>query len=204
MPWAWVAFDHAPGGGRAARVPRRAMRLLPLALLALGLVGCPHAPGPARTPEEARTRVGALLDSPDAGAADFAAVGAEAPDALAAVLADPAASTERRLGAARALGALPDGAGVAPLAKSVASPGLPEAVRDGAAEALGGSDREAAVQRLSPLLGNADPAIRSAAARGLGRAGGPGARKSLEERLELEEDPGVRERLQAALARVQP
>src|SRR5262249_26520619 len=176
MPWAWVAFDHAPGGGRAARVPRRAMRLLPLALLALGLVGCPPAPGPAGTPEEAGTRVGALLDSPDAGAADFAAVGAEAPDALAAVLADPAASTERRLGAARALGALPDGAGVAPLAKSVASPGLPEAVRDGAAEALGGSDREAAVQRLSPLLGHAHPAIRSAAAPGLGRAGGAGAR----------------------------
>src|SRR5262249_61506506 len=112
MPWAWVAFDHAPGGGRAAGVPRRAMRLLPLALLALGLVGCPHAPGPARTPEEARTRGGALLDSPDAGAADFAAVGTQAPEALAAVLSDPAASTGRRLGAARALGALPAAAGV--------------------------------------------------------------------------------------------
>jgi HEAT repeat protein len=180
------------------------MRPLLLALLALGVVGCPRAVGPARTPEEARTRVGALLDAPDAGAAEFAAVGAEAPEALAAVLVDPAASTERRLGATRALGALPDGAGLGALARAVALPGLPDPVRDGAAEALGASDREAAVQRLSPLLGHTDAAVRGAAARGLGRAGGPGARKSLEERLELEEDPAVRERLQAALARVQP
>jgi HEAT repeat protein len=180
------------------------MRPLPLALLALGLVGCPRAVGPARTPEEARMRVGVLLDAPDAGPAEFAAVGAEATAALAAVIADPAASTERRLGATRALAALADGAGQPALAQAVASPGLPEAVRDGAAEALGGSDRDGAVLRLSPLLAHADPAVRAAAARGLGRAGGPGARKVLEERLELEEDPAVRERLQAALARVQP
>ena len=173
-------------------------------MLALGLVGCPRAVGPARTPEEARTRVGALLDAPDAGAAEFASVGTEAPAALAAVLGDPAASTQRRLGAARALGALPDGAGQPALAQAVASPGLPEAVRDGAAEALGGSDRDGAVVRLTPLLAHADPAVRRAAARGLGRAGGAGARKSLEDRLEQEEDPAVRERLQAALARIQP
>jgi len=173
-------------------------------MLALGLVGCPRAVGPARTPEEARTRVGALLDAPDAGAAEFASVGTEAPAALAAVLGDPAASTQRRLGAARALGALPDGVGQPALAQAVASPGLPDAVRDGAAEALGGSDRDGAVVRLTPLLAHADPAVRRAAARGLGRAGGAGARKSLEDRLEQEEDPAVRERLQAALARIQP
>jgi hypothetical protein len=89
------------------------MRPLLLALLALGLLGCPRAVGPARSPEEARSRVAALLDGPDAGAADFAAVGAEAPEALAAVLEDGGAPIERRLAAARALGALPGGAGTA-------------------------------------------------------------------------------------------
>jgi HEAT repeat protein len=177
------------------------MRPRLLLLVVLGLVGCPRAVGPARTPEEARTRVDALLDAPDAGPADFAAVGSEAPDALAAVLGDAAAPLERRLAAARALGALPGGAGLTALSRAVAGPGVPDALRDAAAEELAASDRDAAVQRLSPLL--SDP-VRSAAGRGLGRAGGPAARKSLEERLEQEEDPAVRERLQAALARVQP
>jgi HEAT repeat protein len=60
------------------------------------------------------------------------------------------------------------------------------------------------VARLGPLLGAADASVRSAAARGLGRAGGASARKSLEDRLEREEDPGVRERLQAPLAQALP
>ena len=72
------------------------------------------------------------------------------------------------------------------------------------ADEFGSHDRDQAVARLGPLLASADASIRSAAARGLGRAGGPAARKLLEDRLEREEDPGVRERLQAALARAQP
>ena len=72
------------------------------------------------------------------------------------------------------------------------------------AEELGSHDRDEAVARLGPLLGAQDPSVRSAAARGLGRAGGAAARKSLEDQLEREEDPGVRERLQASLAQAQP
>jgi HEAT repeat protein len=180
-------------------------RLPPALLLAFLLAAaCARSVGPARTSEEARTRVGALLDAPDAGAMEFAAVGGEAIPALQAELLDARANEQRRLAAARALAGLPGGAGLAALGDAVASPGLTPTLRDAVADELGSHDRDAAVSRLGPLLDSPDPAIRSAAARGLGRAGGAVARKSLEDRLEREEDPGVRERLQASLAQSQP
>ncbi len=146
----------------------------------------------------------ALLGAPDAGATEFAAIGAEAVPALQAELLDPQATDTRRLAAARALAGLPGRAGLGVLGDAVASPRLSPGLRDSVAEELGSHDREEAVARLGPLLGATDPAVRSAAARGLGRAGGAAARKSLEDRLEREEDPGVRERLQASLAQAQP
>jgi len=180
-------------------------RLGPLLLLVcLVAAGCARSMGPARTTEEARARVAALLDAPDAGASEFAAVGPEAIPALQAELLDTQASEARRLAAARALAGLPGRAGLATLGDAVGSPRLTPALRDAAAEELGSHDRDEAVARLGPLLGAQDPSVRSAAARGLGRAGGAAARKSLEDRLEREEDPGVRERLQASLAQAQP
>jgi HEAT repeat protein len=181
------------------------MSRLPPALLLICLsIACARSVGPARTSEEARTRVAALLDVPDAGAPEFAAVGAEAVPALQAELLDPQASEPRRLSAARALAGLPGGSGLGALGDALTSPRLTPVLRDAAAEEMGSHDRDAAVARLGPLLDSPDPAIRSAAARGLGRAGGAAARKSLEDRLEREEDPGVRERLQASLAQSQP
>jgi HEAT repeat protein len=176
----------------------------PLLLACLVAVACARSVGPARTTEEARARVGALLDAPDAGASEFAAIGPEAAPALQAELLDAQASDARRLAAARALADLPGGAGLGLLGDAVASARLTPALRDAVAEELGSHDREQAVARLGPLLGAADPSVRAAAARGLGRAGGAAARKSLEDRLEREEDPGVRERLQASLAQAQP
>lgn len=149
-------------------------------------------------------RVGALLDAPDAGATEFASVGAEALPALQAELLEPRASDARRLAAARALAGLPGKEGLAVLGDAVGSARLAPGLRDAVAEELGSHDRDEAVARLGPLLGATDPSVRSAAARGLGRAGGAAARKSLEDRLEREEDPGVRERLQASLAQAQP
>jgi HEAT repeat protein len=172
--------------------------------LLLVVVGCARSTGPARTPEEARARVRELLRQPDAGSADFRAVGPEATAALESVLTDPQAPESERTAAAAALGALPSQAGLPALARAVGASGLSPSLRDGAAEQLGAGDREQAVAQLAPLLDSSDPAIRGAAARGLGRAGGAAARKSLEDRLEREEDPGVRERLQAALSRAQP
>jgi HEAT repeat protein len=176
----------------------------PSLCLLLALLGCARSVGPARTQEEARTRVVELLRQPDAGSADFRAVGPEAPAALESVLLDSRAPESDRAAALAALGALPSSEGVPALSRAVSAPGLSPALRDGAADLLGARDREQAVVQLIPLLGSADPAIRSAAARGLGRAGGPAARKSLEDRLEREEDPSVRERLQAALSQTQP
>jgi HEAT repeat protein len=157
----------------------------------LAAASCARSVGPARTSEEARSRVAALLDAPDAGVPEFAGIGPEAVPALQAELLDTQASDARRLVAARALAGLPGRAGLGALGDAVASPRLTPALRD-------------TVARLGPLLGAPDPSVRSAAARGLGRAGGAAARKSLEDRLEREEDPGVRERLQASLAQAQP
>ena len=182
------------------------MSRLGLALLLpfLASAACTRSVGPARSSEEARGRVTALLDAPDAGPSEFAAIGAEAVPALQTELLDSQASDARRLAAARALAALPGRAGLAVLGDAVASPRLSPPLRDPVAEELGSHDRDEAVARLGPLLGATDPSVRSAAARGLGRAGGAAARKSLEDRLEREEDPGVRERLQASLAQAQP
>jgi HEAT repeat protein len=177
---------------------------LPLLFACLVAAACARSMGPARTTEEARTRVAALLDAPDAGAPEFAAVGPEAIPALQAELLDTQASEARRLAAARALAGLPAGGGLAALGDAVASPRLTPALRDAVADELGSHDRDQAVARLGPLLSSPDASVRSAAARGLGRAGGAAARKSLEDRLEREEDPGVRERLQASLAQAQP
>ena len=179
-------------------------RSVPLLVLACVAAACARSAGPARSPGEARARVSALLSSPDAGAAEWSALGREAIPALQAELFDPQAGDGRRLAAARALAELPDGAGLGALGDAVAAPALAPALRDAVAEELGSHDRTAAVERLGPLLGAPDASVRAAAARGLGRAGGAAARKSLEERLEREEDPGVRERLQASLAQAQP
>ncbi|HET9037710.1 MAG TPA: HEAT repeat domain-containing protein [Myxococcaceae bacterium] len=175
-----------------------------LMFICLVAAGCARSVGPARTSEEARARVSALLDAPDAGASEFAVIGPDAVPALQAELLDGQATDARRLTAARALAGLPGGAGLGVLGDAVASPRLTPGLRDAVAEELGSHDREEAVARLGPLLGAADPSVRAAAARGLGRAGGAAARKSLEDRLEREEDPGVRERLQASLAQAQP
>jgi HEAT repeat protein len=178
-------------------------RLVPI-LACLAAASCARSVGPARTSEEARSRVAALLDAPDAGAPEFAGIGPEAVPALQTELLDTQASDARRLAAARALAGMPGRAGLGALGDAVASPRLTPALRDAAAEELGSHDRDEAVARLGPLLGAADASVRSAAARGLGRAGGASARKSLEDRLEREEDPGVRERLQASLAQALP
>lgn len=146
----------------------------------------------------------ALLDAPDAGAPEFSAIGPEAVPALQAELLDANATESRRLAAARALADLPGGAGLAALGDAAGAPRLTAGLRDAVADELGSHDRDTAVARLGPLLGSPDASIRSAAARGLGRAGGAAARKSLEDRLEREEDPGVRERLQASLAQALP
>ena len=179
-------------------------RLAHALLLASLAAACTRSGGPARTRQEAQARVTALLDLPDAGPAEFASVGPPAVPALQAGLLVSQESDQKRLGAARALARLPDGAGITALGEAVSSPRLSPALRDTVADELGSHDRDQAVSRLGPLLASAEPSIRSAAARGLGRAGGASARKLLEDRLEREEDSGVREQLQAALARTQP
>ncbi len=140
-------------------------RFVRVLLLAILSAACTRSGGPARTSQEAQARVTALLDVPDAGLAAFAAVGPGAVPALQAVLLDTQESEPRRLGAARALSGLPDGVGLAALGDAVSSPGFSPSLRGAVADELGSHDRDQAVTRLGPLLGSADPSIRSAAAR---------------------------------------
>ena len=180
------------------------MSRLARALSLAASLACARPAAPALSTEVSAARLGELLDSPDAGPGEFAALGPGAAPALRAELLDGRRSESHRIAAARALASLPGPEGLSALAGAVGATGLPPTVRDVAAEELGGHDRDAAVAALTPLLGSADPQVRAAAARGLGRAGGAAARKGLEERLEHEDDPAVRERLQASLARIQP
>jgi HEAT repeats len=62
----------------------------------------------------------------------------------------------------------------------------------------------AAVADLEPLLQDPRESLRIGAARGLGQAGGDDAKKALEDRLELEETPVVREAIQRTLTLMQP
>jgi len=60
------------------------------------------------------------------------------------------------------------------------------------------------VADLEPLLQDPRESLRLGAARGLGQAGGDDAKKALEDRLEQEETPVVREAIQRTLTLMQP
>jgi hypothetical protein len=152
-------------------------RLVPVLLLAL-VAACTRSGGPARTGQEAQARITALLDVPDAGSAEFAAVGPGAVPALQGVLLDTQESDARRLAAGRALAGLPDGAGLGALGDAVSSPRLSPSLRDAVAglgprpRSGGGPARAAArlPRSIHPRRGR----------RGLRRAEGAAARKLLE------------------------
>lgn len=57
-----------------------------------------------------------------------------------------------------------------------------------------------AVNDVAPFLAHAEPVVREAAARALGRVGGPEAQRHLSARLSVERDDVVREALQRGLA----
>jgi HEAT repeat protein len=111
----------------------------------------------------------------------------------------------RREEAIRSLGALegiPEAA--APLRQIASDPQVPEQDRCRAAFALAQQQGAGAVVDLEPLLQDSSESLRAGAARGLGQAGGDDAKKALEDRLEQEETPVVREVIQRTLTLMQP
>jgi HEAT repeat protein len=80
---------------------------------------------------------------------------------------------------------------------------LPQEVRTRAISAMACLGR-LAIPSLAPLLEDRSEQIRKVAAQSLGRLGGMEARRLLEERLTLEESPGVRETIQQGLTHAAP
>ena len=93
---------------------------------------------------------------------------------------------------------------VVALRAAVADPAAAPGDRTRAAFALAAQVGPAAVADIAPLLQDDREAIRIGAARGLAQAGGDDAKKALEDRLELEEEPVVREAIQRTLTLMQP
>ena len=93
---------------------------------------------------------------------------------------------------------------VDPLRRAAADPRASDPERCRAAFALAQQQGPAAVADLEPLLQDPRESLRIGAARGLGQAGGDDAKKALEDRLELEETPVVREAIQRTLTLMQP
>jgi HEAT repeat protein len=116
-----------------------------------------------------------------------------------------APAPERREAAMRSLGALegiPEAA--ASLRQIASDPRAADEDRCRAAFALAQQQGPAAVADLEPLLQDPRESLRIGAARGLGQAGGDDAKKALEDRLEQEETPVVREAIQRTLTLMQP
>jgi HEAT repeat protein len=111
----------------------------------------------------------------------------------------------RRADAIRSLGAMegiPEAA--VTLRKLAGDPRAADEDRCRAAFALAQQAGPAAVADLEPLLQDSSESLRVGAARGLGQAGGDDAKKALEDRLEQEETPVVREAIQRTLTLMQP
>ena len=149
-------------------------------------------------------QVEALLEH-RAGPDEWRRLGPAAVPPLEQIARGAGASPQRREEAIRALGALegiPEAA--APLRQIASDPRALEQDRCRAAFALAQQQGAAAVADLEPLLQDPSESLRVGAARGLGQAGGDDAKKALEDRLEQEEAPVVREAIQRTLTLMQP
>jgi len=161
---------------------------------------------PSLTGPQAEAAVEALLGK-NAGPEAWRKLGPAAVGPLGKIArgAEARSAPRRREDAIRSLGAM-DGIPEAalPLRAIVADPNAIVPDRTRAAFALAQQQGPAAVADLEPLLQEPSELLRLGAARGLAQAGGDDAKKALEDRLELEETPVVREAIQRTLTLMQP
>jgi HEAT repeat protein len=158
---------------------------------------------PPLTGAQLEAAVESLLGKKDAAPEEWRRLGPAAVEPLEKLARDRA--SRRREDAIRSLGAMegiPEAA--VPLRQLAADPLEPDPDRCRAAFALARQQGPAAVVDLEPLLQDPQESLRLGAARGLGQAGGDDAKKALEDRLELEEAPVVREAIQRTLTLMQP
>ncbi|WP_225414109.1 HEAT repeat domain-containing protein [Stigmatella hybrida] len=179
----------------------RASPLPSLGLTALLLVSPGTASQAATAPAGVRGEVLSLLDR--AGAVpqetEWKPLGPAALGVLEELAADPQTPPQRRSRAVTFMAAVDHPQATDRLQAFLQNGDTQPDLRASAATALGLRVGTGAVPTLLPFLQDGSDPVREAVARALGRLGGAQVQQALEERLPLEEVPGVREALQQGL-----
>lgn len=172
-----------------------------LGLTALLLVGPGASLQAATAPAGVRGEVLSLLDR--AGAVpqetEWKPLGPAALGVLEELAADPQTPPQRRSRAVTFMAAVDHPQATDRLQAFLQNGDTQPDLRASAATALGLRVGTGAVPTLLPFLQDRSEPVREAVARALGRLGGAQVQQALEERLPLEEVPGVREALQQGL-----
>jgi HEAT repeat protein len=172
-----------------------------LGLTALLLLGPGTSLQAATAPTEVRGQVLSLLDR--AGAVpqetEWKPLGPAALGVLEELALDAQAPAQRRSRAVRFMAAVDHPQATDRLQAFLQNGDTQPDLRASAATALGLRVGTGAVPTLLPFLQDQSEPVREAVARALGRLGGTQVQQALEERLPLEEVPGVREALQQGL-----
>lgn len=157
----------------------------------------PPPPGPA----ELKPKVLALITGYELEPKreDWDKLGPKALDVLVAIAQDDTALPSTRTRAIASMNHFDAPSVSTHLATFASQKTLPWRLRATAAEVLVARDGEKALPQVAPMLSSADPLVREAAAKSIARLGTATARKTLESRLEKEEDAAVREAIQQGL-----
>lgn len=189
--------------------------LIPLLALCLAVSSAEaqtpkRKPGQAQTPPaqlppptyELRPKVEALLSGYEFEPRkdDWERLGPGALDVLVAIANDEKALPSRRQRAIASMNHFDDASVSVKLASFADSTTLEPRLRATAAQVLLQRDGEKALPKVAPLLSSPDPLIRENAAKSIAKVGTPNARKTLESRLEKEQDAAVREAIQQGLS----
>ncbi|MFL5318668.1 MAG: HEAT repeat domain-containing protein [Myxococcaceae bacterium] len=160
-------------------------------------IDAPTPPGP----DDVRAKVMALLSGYEyvPTAEDWKRVGPGALDVLAEIAADSTQLPTRRTRAVACMGQLDTPKASERLTTLVTNEKLEPQYRGTAIEALGAKLGDKALPTVKPFLTASNAELREATARTLSRMKTPEARKTLESRLEKEQDAAVRDAIQRGL-----
>lgn len=160
-------------------------------------VNSPPPPGP----ENVRAKVETLLSGYEYVPTneDWKRVGPGALDVLVQIANDPAQLPTRRTRAVASMAQVENPKATDTLLTLANDSKVEVRYRSTAVEALGAKLGDAALPKVSPLLNAKDAELREASARAIARMNTADARKTLESRLEKEQDPAVRDALQRGL-----
>ncbi len=131
-------------------------------------------------------------------------LGPEALPALEKIYRDASALPSKRSRAVSGMAQVDNPRANEVLKEIVLDPKSEQHLRATAMLALGYRGGPEAIAALEPMLAHDEPALREGAARALAKVGTPQAKQPLEERLDRETDPVVREAIQQSLTKLTP